>query len=104
MLEAEIPPGGTCGGRPCWEARPGGFTYKDPERTPDGIERAMLSASATKAAKISVTGKGPLLPFDDIPETPVIVRLARSEAPACFEATYSNATRRDKSQLKARSD
>src|SRR2546428_117155 len=45
LFRAMAPAGGTCGGRSCWRAHgSGGFSYVDPDRTPDGIARIGLHA------------------------------------------------------------
>jgi cysteine-rich repeat protein len=59
ILRASIPAAGTCGADPCWTRRDGSrgqlqFTYKDRERTPDGIK----SARIRKGGGITLKGAG----------------------------------------------
>jgi hypothetical protein len=92
ISEIELPPGGTCAGKPCWKAKSTGFAYKDKERTPDGVVSATLKAGADQKALIKVTAKGVNVPEPDLtnPLTgPVAVQFHRADGAICFEANYS---------------
>ena len=92
LFDDEIPAGGVCGvakPRPCWEDKPTGFTYKNKDLDPDGIEQLQLKAGSQGKASIKLKGVGaplgdPALPFTE----PIIVQLLNSDG-ACWEAVYS---------------
>jgi cysteine-rich repeat protein len=59
LLRAAMPAGSTCGDEPCWTRRDGSrgqlqFTYKNRDRTPDGIK----SAKVRRYRGISIKGGG----------------------------------------------
>jgi hypothetical protein len=54
MVEMDVPPGGTCGGVPCWKAvHDSGFRYKNKAGTPDGIAVMKLKAPAPAATDVA---------------------------------------------------
>lgn len=86
-----LPAGGVCKTKPCWKAKSTGFSYKDPELTPNGVLSATLKAGAEEKASVKVSAKGSNLPTPD-PSAftgPVVVQLQRADHMLCFEATYS---------------
>jgi len=84
-----IPAGGTCAGRPCWQAKSTGFSYKDKDLTPDGIAQLTLKAGATGKAKIQVKGSRDNLPMPTLPlDLPVVVQLRNSDG-VCWGSTFS---------------
>jgi len=91
VSSTELPAGGTCGTKPCWSAKPTGFTYKDAELTPDGAQTAVMKAGIAGKASISLGAKGAALETPD-PSAftgPLRVQLQRADGGVCFEATYS---------------
>src|SRR5262249_44648975 len=58
LVAADAPPGGTCRGQPCWHAVPGGFAYRDRDRTPNGIDKIGLKAGPAGTARVQVSAKG----------------------------------------------
>ena len=73
LLGSVAAAGGVCRTQPCWRAIVGkGFGYRDPERTPGGLDKIGLSASAAKfraAGSLSLnngrssgTAAGPMRP------------------------------------------
>ena len=97
---ASLPAGGTCTGRPCW--RPTGthgFGYKDPDRTPDGIDVGKLRAGLAGRTTVLVKGRGPNLRLPFLGDgtgaglgLPVRAQL-RSSSGSCWGATFPAATR-----------
>lgn len=89
VSSTELPAGGTCGTKPCWSAKPTGFTYKDAALTPDGAQAAVMKAGVAGKPSISITAKGVAL------ETPTPsaftgpLRVQLQGRTGCFEATYS---------------
>jgi cysteine-rich repeat protein len=98
--------GGTCGTKPCWADKPTGYQYKDKAGGSNGITGVVMKSGAAGKAKIQLKAKGANLgglagvSFD----TPLLVRLIRSNSSRCWEAVYSTATKNDAKTFKAKSD
>ena len=86
-----MPQGGFCGTKPCWASKTTSFSYKDKERTPAGIEKALLKAGAAGKASIQVKGKGASLGLPSLaPLTgPLDVQLRRRDGGICFGTRFS---------------
>jgi cysteine-rich repeat protein len=107
LAEAQAPQGGVCqNGDPCWRPKPTGYDYVDRDRTPDGIEKITLRASATPAkARIKLKARGPNLSFSSPPYVaPARVRLVRDDGVACWDATYTSPSRTTPAGFTAKSD
>jgi hypothetical protein len=95
-FSATVPPGGTCGARPCWKQTRKRLAYTNNAATPDGIRHLTLSAGGSrKAASIIVNGRGPNLRLPASGDgsllraaLQVIVQLQRSDAADCWEARF----------------
>jgi hypothetical protein len=104
VLQALIPPAGSCDGAPCWKAIRGGYKYKDPNGSAAGVRNVLLKSGESGKAKIIVKGKGggldmPALPLDQDPA----VRVQLSNGSLCWEAVYpGGAMRSDDRQFKDR--
>jgi hypothetical protein len=87
-----VPAGGQCKGKPCWKPGTTGFKYKDPQRTPNGIDKLTLKAAAAGKAKISAGGKaGNIPPLPPLPlALPARVQL-QSASGECWEAVFTAA-------------
>ncbi len=107
VLQLDAPAGGTCGGKPCWKPISiKGFTYKDKERTPDGIDKLLLKAGLAGKAKALVKGKADNLPALPLPlSLPAVVQL-QSESGGCWESTFSAAgqLKNDATEFKGKAD
>jgi len=103
---ASIPAGGLCGAKPCWAAKTTGFQYSSKALTPNGIAKVLLKAGADQKAQVQVKGKGALLnpPAPPFLHLPLRVQLKRLDAPECWEATFSTATKNAAGIFKAKSD
>ncbi len=86
-----MPQGGFCGTKPCWASKTTSFGYKDKERTPSGIEKALLKAGVAGKASIQIKGKGPSLGIPALtPLTgPLDVQLRRRDGLICFGNHFS---------------
>ncbi len=107
LSSAVAPAGGICFDAPCWREMNAGFSYKDRDLSPQGIQGITLRAAPSGAGRLSVKGKGKglNLSMPALPMTPpVTVRLARSDSPICWEATFSSPRRNDGQQFTAKSD
>jgi hypothetical protein len=91
-----LPPGGTCGTKPCWKAKPTGFTYKDKLLTPDGALSAAFKGKGSLfpgKAQVKVTAKGSNIQMPDLntfTTGPITVQAQRADGGICFEAVYSS--------------
>lgn len=105
VLELNAPAGGTCGTKPCWKTVSiKGFTYKNKDRLPNGVDKVVLKAGLVGKAKVQLKGKGPNLPALPLPlALPATVQL-QSESGACWEATFaaSGQSLNDATQFKGR--
>jgi len=107
-LDAAMPPGGTCAGRPCWkDAGQRGLLYGDRDTTPDGVVSAALKPGEDGRASIRVKAKGANVPMPVLPlaqGTTVTVQLKSSDG-TCWEAAYdAPAARNDGEGFKDKSD
>lgn len=89
LMQAEVAPGGSCDGKPCWAETTTGFTYKDKSGSRDGITALKLKASAKPKTKIDAKGKGaglnaPALPFPDA----VMAQIVNAKTGQCFETYF----------------
>jgi hypothetical protein len=96
VMEVTAPAGGTCVGRPCWKGKGSArrvkrFKYSDASHSSDGLARVVLRGRPSVArAHLVVVGRGENLPVPELPLTPPLrVQLIKSDAPDCWEATYS---------------
>ena len=97
ILEAIVPPGGTCSGRPCWKNINRGFKYRDRFVVADGIKVMKLKSGTTGRAKLIVRGKGPDLGIPALPlgqDQTVIVQIKNNiNAGECWEARFTDPAR-----------
>jgi cysteine-rich repeat protein len=104
------PAGDTCGGHACWASLPGGFRYRDPERTPDGVAELLLQQGRHDGrTKIVLEAAGDNLDLPDLGsslESPLTVQLRRSGSRLCWGASYTfpPARRNDETRFRDRSD
>jgi hypothetical protein len=110
IARASAPPGGDCGGRPCWKKTPTKLTYRSRDRRPTGggprsSVRLSLRAGLAGKARIVLQGRGVHLDLAPLPAAqPVRVQLKNSEG-TCWEATYTApATRNDPGRFQDKSD
>lgn len=93
LLEsAVLPPGGNCGGRPCWRTSSKGFAFVDKAGSNDGVVKLLLGGSpAAGRAGGLVDAKGtavsPTLPVQGT----LVVQLGNDATNACFSGNYSGA-------------
>ncbi len=93
LMSAEITPGGTCDGKPCWAETTGGYTYKDKHGTHDGLTLLALKASAKPKTKINAKGKGPRLASAPLPfPALVMAQIVNGATGQCFETYFLEPT------------
>jgi DNA-binding beta-propeller fold protein YncE len=97
------PAGETCGALPCWKPVPSGFAYSDPALTPDGLNKATVSAGADGRSRLIWKAKGPSVPPLGLPlQGPVVLQIQASNG-TCWEATFPTATVNDGTTWKGKS-
>ena len=93
LAQMDVPPGGTCGTKPCWKAaQTKGFAYKNKLATPDGIVVLKLKTGVAGKAKVLATAKGEPLPTPSLPLTlPITVQLVIQDGltSRCWQTTYT---------------
>jgi hypothetical protein len=104
----EIPPGQMCGDTPCWKSTSKGYSYRDRDRTPDGISGTKLGEGLEDGkATVTVRGKGTRLglPVVDDLDGVLEVQLQRTNDPLCFGAVFTPSFKKhDAETLRAFSD
>jgi hypothetical protein len=101
LFRATVPVKTDCGGSPCWRPAavpfPPAFTYRDLQRTPDGVERMLFRKQLrTGGVKLKMRGRGANLSGRPAglpaPPLPLPLRMQAQEVDAlCWQATYSAA-------------
>ena len=98
LMDAMIPPGGTCGRRPCWKQTTrgdGGYLYFNPAATPQGVRGVTLKAGVGGTAAVVVAGLGVHLesphPALTLPVTAQLV-IRNGATTKCWQTQYLSAT------------
>jgi cysteine-rich repeat protein len=106
-LQTVVPPGGTCGGKPCWRVAgtgaSAGYRYGDGSGARGGIRTITLKPGAAGKAAVIVRGKGARLAVPGLPlaQDPAVTVQLRSTAGGCWGTAYTPpASRSDASQFK----
>jgi hypothetical protein len=92
VIDASIPPGGTCGTKPCWTSLgPDGFKYVDKAGTQDGMQKLILRTGSAGEAKVIAKGKGPGLGLATLSlAEPVTAQVIGSNG-ECWSANFEGA-------------
>jgi hypothetical protein len=93
ISSATAPAGGVCNAStatPCWSESTTGFSYRDKDRTPDGIQTLVLREGLVGAARIVLRARGAHLgaPTRFPVVQPVTMQLENGRT--CWQATYSS--------------
>jgi Big-like domain-containing protein len=95
IARAGAPPGGDCGGRPCWRETATQFTYRSRNHRRLSTVQLRLREGPDGKARIIARGTGPTIDLSPLPaHQPVTVQIKNSEG-KCWEAIYSAPARRD---------
>ncbi len=96
-----------------WDTKSNGFKYKDRDGTSDSVTKVLLKEGAVGKAKISVQGKGNLVPMPTpvgggqllSADPRVTVQLINSETGVCWTGQFDGASakRNSEDQFKATS-
>ena len=106
LVRPSVAAGGSCGAAPCWHARTrGGYKFSDPTLNSEGLSTLALRTGIAGKGRMKTLGQGPALQMPELGLTPpVIVRLKRDDATACWESTFSTPIRNDSVKFRAKSD
>jgi hypothetical protein len=106
LMEMDVPPGGTCGTKPCWKASgTTGFSFTDRVGTTTGLTIMKLKAGGAGTAQVQAAGKGANLPMPTLGLTlPVTLQLLIEDvsATACWQTTFTAAKTNDAAQFSAK--
>lgn len=99
IARAAAPPGGDCGGRPCWTESGSRYRYRSRDRTPQSGPRSTLRltlrAGTQGRAAIVAKGTGVHLGLAPLPAAqPVTVQIKHGDG-VCWEAVYGSPARRN---------
>lgn len=89
-VQAGVPPGGTCAGKPCWKSvGSAGYAYKDKGLLLSGIERLRFKSGGDGEARIIVGGRGSNLGLERAYyyDAPLRVEVRASNG-KCWSATF----------------
>jgi cysteine-rich repeat protein len=105
LVNAQLPPGGTCGAAPCWRTRRGGVQYFDPTLGTSGLSRLAVGSGRPGRSTASASGRGaalglPPLPITDLPLTVELHNGART----CWAAVYGTPLANTPDRFRAKSD
>jgi cysteine-rich repeat protein len=107
LFELDAPPGDVCAGRACWSLLGRtGFTYRDRDRTPNGLDLLRVRSGDAGRVSMIAKGKGSSLALPPLPMAlPATVQLRTSDG-VCWETIFSStgAVRNDDAQFKGRAD
>ncbi len=86
----EIPPGGLCDGKPCWQQRSSGFRYRSKAGSPHGITQLTLKTGVDGKAQIQARGRGALLPLPSLPSLTgsLDVQIRNGTSALCWGAMF----------------
>ncbi len=114
VMDAWTPPGGDCQGQPCWrlrgtDAEPAGYVYRNKQTNDAGIFKAALKPDPTRGF-LKLQGKGINLALPGAVSasqyfnqtTAVTLQLVGSDAAACLQAVFPEASRNKVKLYKAR--
>ena len=104
LVRAVIPPGGTCGGKPCWKRTRRAFKYRDRTLARDGIQQVIVQPGAATMAKLSVKGKGESLGLPALPLVPRVTVQLKSDVGTCWEAGYVSPQKNQSDQFRSKAE
>jgi hypothetical protein len=106
LMEMDVPPGGTCGTKPCWKASgTTGFGFKSKAGTATGLTALKLKAGAAGKAQVQAKGKGVNLPMPTLGlGLPVTVQLLIKDVSSteCWQTTFTVQKNNDSAQFSAK--
>jgi DNA-binding beta-propeller fold protein YncE len=106
LMDMGVPPGGTCGTKPCWKASgKTGFSFTNKVGTTSGLTTMKLKAGGAGKAQLQAAGKGANLPMPTLGLTlPVTVQLVINDLSSteCWQTTFTMQKKNDAAQFSAK--
>jgi hypothetical protein len=106
LMEMDVPPGGTCGTKPCWKASgTTGFSFANKLGTTTGLTSVKLKAGSAGKAQVQAAGKGASLPMPTLGLTlPVTVQFLAKDALSteCWQTAFTTEKKNDVTQFSAK--
>jgi len=106
LMEMDVPPGGTCGTKPCWKASgTTGFSYKNTAGTTTGLTTMKLKAGSAGKAQVQAAGKGVNLPLPTLGlALPVTVQFVARDGVSteCWQTAFTTEKTNDATQFSAK--
>jgi hypothetical protein len=110
LMDMDVPPGGTCGTKPCWKAsgtKSGttGFSFVNKVGTTTGLTTTKLKAGSTGKAQVQAAGKGANLPLPTLGLTlPVTVQFVAGDTVSteCWQTTFTTEKKNEATQFSAK--
>jgi cysteine-rich repeat protein len=104
VMSVTVPPGGTCGTKPCWKVVKNGFQYTDKTLHAQGVKQVKLKGNIVPGkAQLQVKGTGGTLPVPPMPfvqDSAVVMQIA-NDAGVCWETVFTTpATKNVTTQFK----
>jgi cysteine-rich repeat protein len=105
LVSAQLPPGGTCAGRPCWTAKRGRIHYGDPTLGTTGVSEVAVKPGKAGRTTARVSGRGAALGLPPTPlaDLPLTVQLLNG-AGTCWGSVFSRPARNAAERFQAKSD
>jgi hypothetical protein len=104
LLAGTVPPGGTCGTKPCWRSVAAGYRYKNRAATGDGVTDLRLRVGHNGEVQLVVKGKGAMLPMPTlglVPPVRVQLVVGDPSGTTCWQSTFPSAVKNDGATFKA---
>jgi hypothetical protein len=106
LMEMDVPPGGTCGTKPCWKASgTTGFSFANKVGTTSGLTSVKLKAGSAGKAQVQAAGKGANLPLPTLGLTlPVTVQFLAKDnvSTECWQTPFTTEKKNDPTQFSAK--
>jgi len=105
-MELDVPPMGTCAGKPCWAASgSNGYKYANRDATPKGVISAKLKSGIDGKSLVLVRGKGvnleaPAPPLE--PQITVQLVIDDGSTSTCWQTVFTTTTKNDSARIQAK--
>jgi len=106
IFDTALPPGGTCGAKPCWKSKGDkGFQYKDKAGTFGGVVKAKLRPGEAGKTQMKIQAKGSNLalpgPIYTEPVTVEVIIDTGMES-NCWQTEFSESKKNEAGKYKAK--
>ena len=104
LFELDAPPGGTCGGKPCWKTSAAAVRYRSSDVHGTGSVRLRVTAGAAGKSRALAKGKGAALSLPALPLPDAVRVQLRGDTGLCIDSVFSIPLRNDAKRYEARSE